>query len=266
MTTEAVTALDAEQARALELFNSLTAQEWAAPSDCAGWRVQDVAAHMGAVFHAIADPGSIDGGSSPDVEANAEVPVGARRDWTSAEVVADYAEWSAKGREALVALQGPGVGTTVVPLANLGSHPLHLLANALVFDHYCHLRWDIAAPNGPIARELPQDAAVLTETMTWMLAGLPQMCTHALSVVDRPVTLLFDGPGGGEWSLQPPTEAGELTSVVPSRDDSPAAVVRSTAHQFVCWGTKRRDWRSMDVTIEGDQGYAAGVLDAFNVI
>ena len=197
MTTEAISALDAEQARALELFRSLSAEEWAAPSDCAGWRVQDVAAHMGAVFHTIADPGSIDGGSSPDVEANAEVPVGARKDWTSAEVLADYEEWSAKGREALVALQGQGVATTVVPLANLGSHPLHLLANALVFDHYCHLRWDIAAPNGPVARDLPQDPAVLTETMTWMLAGLPQMCTDALSVVDRPVTLVFDGPGGG---------------------------------------------------------------------
>ena len=120
-----------EQARALELFRSLSAEEWAAPSDCAGWRVQDVAAHMGAVFHTIADPGSIDGGTSPDVEANAEVPVGARKDWTSAEVLADYEEWSAKGREALVALQGQGVATTVVPLANLGSHPLHLLANAL---------------------------------------------------------------------------------------------------------------------------------------
>jgi uncharacterized protein (TIGR03083 family) len=266
MTTEAISALDAERARALELFRSLSAQEWAAPSDCAGWRVQDVAAHMGAVFHTIADPGSIDGGSSPDVEANAEVPVGARKDWTSAEVMADYEEWGAKGREALVALQGQGVATTVVPLANLGSHPLHLLANALVFDHYCHLRWDIAAPNGPVGRDLPQDPAVLTETMTWMLAGLPQMCTDALSVVDRPVTLVLDGPGGGGWSLQPPTEPGGLTSVVPDADGSAAAVVRSTAHEFVCWGTKRRDWRSMGVSIEGDEAYAAQVLDAFNVI
>jgi uncharacterized protein (TIGR03083 family) len=266
MTTEAITALDAEQARALELFGSLTPDEWAAPSDCAGWRVQDVATHMGAVFQTIADPGSIEGGTGPDVEANAEVPVDARRDWTSAEVVANYEEWSGKGREALVALQGPGIGTTVVPLANLGSHPLHLLANALVFDHYCHLRWDIAAPNGPVARDLPQDPAVLAETMAWMLAGLPQMCTAALSVVDRPVALVFDGPGGGDWTLQPPSEVGGLTAVVDGRDDGAAAVVRSTAHEFVCWGTKRRDWRSMDVTIEGDQGYAAQVLDAFNVI
>ena len=185
---------------------------------------------------------------------------------TSAEVLADYEEWARRGRAALVALQAPGVATTVVPLANLGSHPLHLLANALVFDHYCHLRWDVAAPNGPIARDLPQDPAVLTETMTWMLTGLPRMCTSALAVVDRPVTLVFDGPGGGDWTLQPPSEDGALTAVVDGRDDGAAAVVRSTAHDFVCWGTKRRDWRSMGVTIDGDQGYAAQVLGAFNVI
>ena len=266
MTTEAITALDAEHARALELFGSLSPEEWAAPSDCAGWRVQDVAAHMAAVFQTIADPGSVEGAAGPDVEANAEVPVGARRDWTSADVLADYEAWSEKGRAALVALQAPGVATTVVPLANLGSHPLHLLANALVFDHYCHLRWDIAAPNGPVVRDLPQDPAVLTETMTWMLTGLPQMCTSALAVVDRPVTLVFEGPGGGDWTLQPPSEDGALTAVVDGWDDGAAAVVRSTPHDFVCWGTKRRDWRSMAVTLEGDQGYAAQVLDAFNVI
>ena len=108
---------------------------------------------------------------------------------------------------------------------------------------------------------------MLTETMTWMLAGLPQMCTDALSVVDRPVTLFFDGPGGGELVVAATGGAGRA-HVCRARTRT-AARQRSCGprpHEFVCWGTKRRDWRSMDVTIEGDEGYAAQVLDAFNVI
>ena len=213
MTTEAISALDAEQARALELFRSLSAEEWAAPSDCAGWRVQDVAPTWARCSTRSPTPARSTAGPARTWRPTPRCRWEPGRTGRAREVLADYEEWSAKGREALVALQGQGVATTVVPLANLGSHPLHLLANALVFDHYCHLRWDIAAPNGPVARDLPQDHAVLTETMTWMLAGLPQMCTDALSVVDRPVTLVFDGPAGAAGRCSPrPSPAGSRPS------------------------------------------------------
>lgn len=145
MTRAAIAALRAEHSRALELFDSLTADEWARPSGCAGWTVHDVAQHMAATFHSIADPSTIETGSTPDVEANAEVPVQARRDWTPAQVMAEYREWSLKGIAALEGLQEPPLATTVIPLANLGSHPMHILANAIAFDHYCHLRHDIGA-------------------------------------------------------------------------------------------------------------------------
>jgi hypothetical protein len=80
-------------------------------------------------------------------------------------------------------------------------------------------------------------------------------------VVDRPVNLVFDGPGGGTWVLQPgPLRVDEGASA------EAAATVASTAHDFVSWGTKRRDWRAMGVKVEGDEAYAASVLDAFNVI
>ena len=31
------------------------------------------------------------------------------------------------------------------PLADLGTYPMHMVANAFAFDHYCHLRIDPAA-------------------------------------------------------------------------------------------------------------------------
>ncbi len=94
MTKAAIDALRAEQGRALELIDSLTDEEWQAASGCTGWRVQDVVQHMASVFHTIADPTTIEPGGSGKAEQDAEVPVQARKDWTTDEVRAEYATWS----------------------------------------------------------------------------------------------------------------------------------------------------------------------------
>jgi uncharacterized protein (TIGR03083 family) len=256
MTQAAITALKAEQQRALDLFASLTPDEWQAASGCAGWRVQDVAQHMASVFHSIADPASIEGGTSDDVEQNAEVPVQARRQWTPEEVVAEYVEWSGKGIGALEMMQSPGMAEMVIPLANLGSHPMHILGNAIVFDHYCHLRHDIGAGVSRAA-ELPQDADALQATVEWMLAGLPQMCTDALAGCTSGVNLSFTDLGS-TWAVRP----GEVWTIAAAADDS-LPTASGTAHDFVSWATKRADWRS-SWTLSDDS--AAATLDAFNVI
>ncbi len=48
-------------------------------------------------------------------------------------------------------------------------------------------------------------------------------------------------------------------------DKAAAATVRSASHDFVVWGTKRRPWRDF-VEVEGDEAYAAAVLDAVKII
>lgn len=262
MTKAAIDALEAEVARATELFATLTPAEWAAASGCAGWRVQDVATHMASVFHSIADPATIDGGSSHDVEQNAEVPVQARRDWSAEQVIAEYAEWSVKGVAALAALQEPPLADAVIPLGNLGSHPMHILGNAIAFDHYCHLRHDIGHAVRRAA-DLTRDVTVLAATVEWMLTGVPQMCADALGACTQGVALhfadieqtwsLLPGPDGGLWTVSPTTIAG-----------LPVATTR--AHDFVSWGTKRADWRDLGVTGIVLQGAAADTLDALNVI
>ena len=271
MSQAAITALQAESARALELLRSLTPEEWAAPSGCTGWRVQDVACHMASVFHSIADPSTIEGGTSRDVEQNAEVPVQARRQWTTAQVMDEYVEWSAKGIAAMTALQEPPMRDTVIPLANLGSHPVHILANAIVFDHYCHLRHDIGAAV-PRAAGLPHDADALAATLEWMLAGIPQMCETALAGCTQGVNLAFEGPAAGTWALRPGADGG-LWTVTPGADPAlPTAT--GTAHEFVSWATQRADWRTSGVALSGGAGpedaagleAAAATLDALNVI
>jgi uncharacterized protein (TIGR03083 family) len=259
MTNSVIQALTVEHQRAVDLIGSLTADEWQTPSGCTGWRVQDVIQHMASTFHTIADPASIDGGSSEHAEENAEVPVQARRDWTTAEVAAEYHEWAAKGIEALTALQEPPMAEMVAPLADLGSHPLRLLANAIVFDHYCHLRHDIGAAI-PRAAALPHDPLALDATVEWMLAGLPQMCATALAGCTQGVNLSFDS--NSSYALRP-GNAGEVWTVSAGADSSlPTAA--TTAHDFVSWGTKRTDWRHCGVKIS--DAAAAATLDAINVI
>lgn len=261
MTRAAIDALQAEVERAKELFSTLTDDEWQAPSGCEGWRVQDVAQHMAAVYQQIAAPETVPTGDSGKAEEIAEVAVRERRNWSPAEVVAAYEEWSEKGVAALAALQEPPVADNVVPLSDLGSHPLHLLANAIVFDHYCHLRHDIGAAVERAA-QLDRDPDSLQPTLEWMLAGLPQMCAEALdSAPDQPVNLVFDGPAAGSYCLSP----GPHGWTVATGADDDAPLVRTTVHDFVSWGTKRSDWRGASTGDVSNENVSA-VLDVINII
>lgn len=262
MSQAAIEALRVEQARARELFQSLSPQEWEAASACAGWRVQDVACHMASVFHVIADASSIEGGAGTDAEADAEVPVQARKHWTPDEVMAEYDHWSDAGIAALAAMQDPAMADMVIPMSNLGSHPLHILANAIVFDHYCHMRHDIGAAVERAA-SLPHDDVALTVTLEWMLAGVPQMCAAALEAAPRQsVNLVFEGAGASSWTLAP--GIGSWTVTAGTAPDQPT--LTSSAHAFVSWGTQRANWRDHGALSGDDTGDAAAVLDALNII
>src|SRR6185436_2592816 len=116
------------------------------------------------------------------VEQDMELGVSARKDWTTADVLADYEAISAQAIDAFAGLQEEPLASTTIPMKNLGTHPMHLVPNAFAFDHYCHLRVDLLAPTGPIERPaLPSDELRLAPTIEWMLAGLPQMCEDALA-------------------------------------------------------------------------------------
>ncbi len=265
MSKQAIIGLQAEVERAKALFATLSDEEWAAASGCEGWRVQDVAQHMAAVYQQIAAPDTIDAGDSGKAEVAAEVPVQARRDWTPQQVMAAYDEWSEKGLAALAGLQEAPLADTVVPLSDLGEHPMHLLGNAIAFDHYCHLRHDIGAAVDRAA-ELPRDEQVLAPAVEWMLAGLPQMCADALAAVpQQPVNLVFDGPAANSYCLTPGDPSAGPRWVIANGVDDDAPLVRTTAHDFVSWGTKRADWRG---TSTGDVSNpnVALVLDAVNII
>ncbi len=265
MSERGVEALAADRDEVLKVARSLSDDEWGSPSDCEGWRVQDVIVHMADVCRAVVDPAALPPGVPGKIEASQSARVDARRDWTHDKVLSEYEEMSARALEVLRGMQGPA-GETVIPLEDLGSYPMHLLANAFAFDHFCHLRNDILRPGGPIEREVPpSDELRISATLEWLIAGLPQMSADAMrKAVTQPFGLRLAGPGGGEWTITPASDGG-LVGVSDGIAGDAAAVVTSPATEFVVWGTQRRPWRDRDVTREGDATYAADVLDAINL-
>lgn len=250
--------------RYARVVESLTPEEWHAPSRCPGWSVQDLVAHTGSNFRVLAVPPDPDA-AAPDVETAEqlqELLVAERRGWSSAEVAAEFRDNLGPAMAALAALQEEPVASAGITLTDLGTYPMQSLADAFAFDLWCHLTVDLLAPSGPVDRPAPEPTdGLLAPAIGWMLTGLPPMCPSVSEVLHRPLGLRLTGPGGGEWTLVPGTPS--LTVVEGLHD--PAATATSPATEFVLWGTTRTPWRD-SVVVDGDREHAERVLDRVDIV
>ncbi len=246
-----------------QVITSLTDEEWTRPSGCSGWTVRDLVAHMSSNYKEMVEP-------SPPPPEPLDLPaerlmdllVDLRDGWTHEQIRDEYLQYCDGAFSGLTALQDEPLASTVIPLVDLGSYPMHQIADAYAFDHYCHLRIDLLAPHGPIERDLPPaDDALAGPVVGWMLAGLPQMQPGLHEQLTGRIRLQLDGPGGGSWDLSRDGDA----IVVGAPDGDAEAVVTSTAHDFVLWGTVRTSWRDA-CTVEGNEAVAATFLDALNIV
>jgi uncharacterized protein (TIGR03083 family) len=273
MTSAAVEGLRATHSDLVALLRSIDEVAWLQPSACAGWRVHDVVAHVTSNFQALVEPAvALAEPTEPmTAEQAMEALVAPRKEWTRQQLLDEYERYVDGAFATLAAMQAEPLASTPMALADLGSYPMHLLANAYCFDHYCHLRHDLVAPAGPLADTLPTaDDARLRPGIEWMWAGLPTMCPAVSQVVDRPITIELTGVGGGRWALLPANStAGPGATITVEQLDlgesRGAAAATSTAHDFVSWGTGRSAWRRA-CTLNGDTDYAARVLDAIDII
>lgn len=257
-----VGALRAERNAVVEFCRGLSAEEWTRPSRCKGWTMQDVVAHMGAAYHGTFGVWVVKLMRSKDVEAGNDRDADARRTWPSAKVLREYERWSKRFLAIGGLLQTPPMASIPIRLAEVGTYPARMLASALTFDHYLHLRYDMA---GALGRSVPPATpGVLPVVLEWMWAGLPTMSGSALSWLERSVSFTLQGPGGGTWSVVP--TRGPVVKVVDHGVDDAAAVITGDAETFPVWGTKRELWRESAVKIEGDEDLAARLLDSMRVI
>jgi uncharacterized protein (TIGR03083 family) len=262
MTKQAVESLRADHQWLLETAPGFAAEEWAAPSDCEGWSVQDVVAHMAQVFRQMVDPGSLPPADpSGKTERNQDRYVEALRSLSSDEVLAEYRKLGEQALDGLVGLQDV---ESPISMGDLGTYPLHMVANAFAFDHYTHIRVDLLAPLGPLDRPAPPaDGAHLEPTIDWMLAGLPQMTPGALAWLDTDVDLQLTGPASRDVHISPVGD-GQV-EVRDGLAASPAASITTSIADFVVWATKRRDWRSLPVGVDGRADIAGRFCDSVHV-
>jgi uncharacterized protein (TIGR03083 family) len=261
---EAVVALRLAVDEVKSVVSSLTDEEWSRPSGCAGWSVRDLVAHMSSNYKETVDPSPL---PAEPVQLPAErmmdLLVEPRKDWTNQQILAEYLDYCDKAVDVLASFQDEPLASTVIPLADLGSYPMHQLADAYAFDHYCHLRIDLLAPRGPIERAVPAaDATRIGPAVRWMITGMPQMQQNLGASLSAPIVLVLTGPGGGEWTIAP---SGSDIVVTAGASAAAVATVSSSGHDFVDWGTQRSNWRG-HCSVTGDESVVARFLDALNII
>lgn len=236
VTQTAIKALSADREALLGICAGLSATEWAAGSGCPGWSVQDVVAHVGALYWAVVDPSTLPDVSDLPTERAQDVYVEKRRSWTAAQVLADYESVST---QALAALEGLADQDFSVPLGDLGTYPASVLSSAFAFDHFLHIRSDLFAPRGPLTGEPPpSDELHLGAALDWVEAALPQQNAPEVAGLAAAVEIDLSGPGARLITLGP----GEAVSHV-----------RSDTHSFVRWVTQRATWDDAGVGWSGDQ-------------
>jgi uncharacterized protein (TIGR03083 family) len=257
--TDPVGALRRERLELLRLCHDLADAEWQTQSAAAGWRVQDVVAHMGSAYRALFGPAALELMRSNDIERSNDVLVDRRRNWPPSRVLAEYEGWS----QVMLRLMGPVSRTPLarapMRLAELGRFRVGQLLCAIVFDTHTHLRHDIAPALG---RSVPAtDANRMAVVLEWMMAVLSNQLRAARPEwLDRPVSITLSGPGGGCWVVR-----ADRGIQFGSPADT-AAQIDAVALEFPEWGTQRASWRDREVTVGGDADYGARFLDAVNVV
>jgi uncharacterized protein (TIGR03083 family) len=232
----AIEALEADREALLKIGAGLGATEWGSASGCPGWSVQDVVAHLGALYQMVVDPSTLPDVADLPTERAGDVFVEQRRSWTAAQVLADYESVSTR---ALAALEGLADQEFEVPLGDLGTYPASVLPSAFAFDHFLHIRSDLFAPRGPLTgAPPPSDELHLGPALDWVEAALPQQNAAALAGLRAAVEIDLSGPGARPIRLGP----GEAASSV--RSDTPA---------FVRWVTQRTSWDAAGVACSGHQ-------------
>jgi len=232
---QATDAIAADRAALIGICSGLTAEQWRAPSGCAGWTVQDLVAHLGNLFWLVVDGSQLPDTSGVPTERAQEIGVEARRGLSAREVLADYEKVSEAGLARLAELAALDAE---LPLGeDFGTYSTRVIPCAYAFDHYTHIRADLFAPRGPLTGEPPpSDELRVVPALDWIEAALPQQNRTAADkcTVDIRIT------GTGERQMG-------------FGSGQPAATICSDAAALVRWITGRGSWADLGIQVAGDE-------------
>jgi hypothetical protein len=248
----------------IDVAETFTDIEWHTPSAATGWSVQDVVTHLGCLLGDLV--AAVKGRPLPEVgiEKLNDIQIAEQPHRTGAETITFLTDELTEALATFGPLQDEPTASTDTPMLDLGSYPLHAIADMFTFDLATHLRYDILAPRGPIVRDLPPlDEIRLGPAVAWLLGGIPKMQPDLVDAVTAPLALALTGPAGQDVVI---SAADGQVVVTPAQQGATevAAAITSTTTDFLAWSTGRLNWRSA-VAIDGDHGAALTFLTALNL-
>jgi uncharacterized protein (TIGR03083 family) len=252
-----------------ELFaelDKLRPEQWDMPSNCPGWPIRDVVAHLGASTRQSRDPlppmPPLAAGLARERYHDYEVT--RRRNWTINEVIDELRIYVPRKTSLLAKLQDEPAASQPVEIPGLGVYPSHAVANASAFDLSCHLYLDILpALSLTVSPAREEEHQMLYSIVEWMIWGLPQMQGPLLAdTVREPITLRLTGPGESAWTIRRVDRTGQLDV---NESHEGAVEVTSTACDFIRWGTKRKAWQPLCV-VRGNRTLATEFLCTLNIV
>lgn len=244
----------------LGVLRNLSEEDWAAESGCPGWSVKDLVNHLAATFTVVIDPvNALDGVTAEvSLEAINDVMVNAGADMGAAEVLASYESQKDDAVAAVSAVQGPDFAAATAVLGDVGEYQVGWFANALCFDHLCHLHNDVLAPSGPVKAPAPPiDEARLSPALDWLIEVIPQWSKAPLAAaLTAPVDVTLTGLAPKQFQLRP--TGTDIVEVVLGAAGAGASIT-SDALAALSWLTGRME-KTLHTTLGGDTELAARVL------
>jgi uncharacterized protein (TIGR03083 family) len=240
-------------------------RDWQTPSAASEWSVQDVVTHVGCLLGDLV--AAVNHHPLPDlgIEKLNDIQVAEQRDHTGAETITSLRQRLDQALAAFEPLQDEPAASAETQMLDLGSYPLHAIADMFAFDMTTHLRYDILAPRGPIDRDVPAlDEVLLEPSIAWLVAGVTKMQPALIASIGGPLRLELTGPAArdlvigvidGAITVSPTTDA--CADVV--------ATIRSSTADFLAWSTRRVNWRNA-VSVAGDHVAAQRFLNTVNLI
>ncbi|HST66404.1 MAG TPA: maleylpyruvate isomerase family mycothiol-dependent enzyme [Mycobacteriales bacterium] len=209
---EWMTVATAEYGRILRLLPELADGSWDRATDCAGWTVHDVVAHLAGAAASTASPrelirqawlGRRSGRAGDLVDRMNQIQVAERRGLTPAALRGDLAATSRRGLATRRRVPAPLRAVRLPFGPPLGTRPLgYLLGRIYTRDAWMH-RVDLSCATGAtLELTADHDGAVVADLVAEWAAA------HG-----RPYELHLTGPAGGRWRAGEPDTVLELDAV-----------------------------------------------------
>jgi hypothetical protein len=117
-----------------------------------------------------------------------EPAVAERRSWPIEAVLEEYESYSEQAANVFASVQDAPLSETMLPMGELGTHPMSILPSTFLFDGYTHLRNDILTPNGSIERpQPPRDEKRAGRRSNGCRGASPDVRRRLAGIVDRPI-------------------------------------------------------------------------------